>query len=88
MYVYKLSEGQYEYQCDVLLSHENCFLQDEFRAIVIGAINYNKKHNDDGFNSVFEIKEILIKIYGFKDYRLPIQACIWDEWSISKIANR
>ena len=86
MYIYKISEGEYEYQCDRLLSHEYCYSKDEFKAIVIAAIRYNSKHKKDEDNDVFLIEETLINIYGFQKYRLPIQATIFDDWRLETIA--
>ena len=86
MYIYRLIEGQYEYQCECLLSHTNCYSQEEFKNIVIRAINYNKKYLNkvEYFeNDIFDIEETLINIYGFQIYDVPIQASLSDTWRLS-----
>lgn len=88
MYIYAISEGEYEYQRDRLLSHQRCYSKDDFKNIVIGAINYNKKHKQDEDNDISLIKETLIDIYGFKKYKVPIQASVYDDWRLENLTGR
>ena len=88
MYIYKISEGEYEYQCDKLLNHDNCYTKDEFKKIIIGAINYNKKHIADCINDINDIEETLINLYGFNKYELTIQASEYDDWHLANIVTQ
>ena len=85
MYIYELSEGEYEYVDERLISHKNQYSQDEFKNIVIGAINYNKKHLNccKRNNNIEDIVDTLKTIYGFEEYKIPIQASVYDKWMLS-----
>jgi len=88
VYIYKLIEGEYEYECECLLSHTNCYTKEEFKNIVIGAIRYNRKHLNNFDSDIFDIEETLINVYGFQKYTIPIQAGLSDTWRLSSLAAK
>lgn len=51
MFIYKIVTGEYEYQSNYLLSHEQEYTKEEFINIIKGAVNYLKNRNlDDSVN--------------------------------------
>lgn len=86
MFIYKIAEGEYEYYHDILLSHDNKYTNEGFKNIVIDAINKVLDEEPDEID-LYSIRDFLIEKYGFKEYKLEIQASIYEDWSILNLVE-
>ena len=74
MFVYEVSEGEYEMYCEFHLCHKVKYDKLEFSKIIQQVLNHLKMSSHEEIPDIWDVRNELITGYGFELYEMKPQA--------------